>query len=115
MALSPDDLSALKSRCHKAVATGFNLGHANVYAAELSAELGQKFSGNATASTLLDIIAQVEAARAGRPIAPVAAPKVAPKAAPPPEEPVKVVAPPEEPVKAAPPEEPAKPKAKKKR
>ena len=68
MTLSINDLSALKARCHQALSSGFGVGHADTYAAELSAELGQKFSGKATTAMLVDLISVVEAARAGKPV-----------------------------------------------
>lgn len=76
MALSLSDLSDLKSRCHKALSTGFGVGHADSYAADLSAELGQKLSGRVTTELLLDIIGQVEATRAGKPVKKAAPPPV---------------------------------------
>jgi hypothetical protein len=59
------------------MATGYGVGKADSYAADLSAELGWKLSGQATTAMLVDLISQVEAARAGKPVkAPVEPPKV---------------------------------------
>ena len=68
MALPDIELKALKARCQQALATGFGLGKADAYQAELAAELGQKPSGKATTAAVLDLLEQVEAARAGKPL-----------------------------------------------
>jgi hypothetical protein len=66
MALPDTELTALKARCQQALATGFGVGKADAYLAELAAELGQPWQ-KATTEVLLDLIDQVTQARAGKP------------------------------------------------
>lgn len=85
MALPASELNDLKARCRKAQATGFGVGKADAYLADLAAELGLKSAGPATTENLLDLIQRVEDARAGKP----APKKAAPAPAKPPPAPVK--------------------------
>jgi hypothetical protein len=70
MALSSTDLNELKARCQKAIGRGHEVGKGDMYLAELAAELRRKLpSGTkATPTVLLDLLAQVESARAGKPV-----------------------------------------------